>query len=125
MSFSSALRNPTLNDQYLNYNVGRAILLGNIDGVQNLVTIESVTDFSNTGNPDTLSYFDVPPIRPERVRTLEAGLRTTLWEKLYLDATYYYSFYTDFIGFNLGVDLDFSGAKHYWRAGLSRKCQRT
>ena len=110
VSFSSALRNPTLNDQYLNYNVGRAILLGNIDGVQDLVTVESVIDFSNTGNQDTIDFFDVDPIRPERVRTLEAGLRTTLWEKLYLDATYYYSFYTDFIGFNLGVDLSYFGA---------------
>ena len=110
ISFSSALRNPTLNDQYLNYNVGRAILLGNIDGVQDLVTVESVVDFSNTGNQDTIQFFDVDPIRPERVRTLEAGLRTTLWEKLYVDATYYYSFYTDFIGFNLGVDLSYFGA---------------
>ena len=110
ISFSSALRNPTLNDQYLNYNVGRAILLGNIDGVEDLVTVESVIDFSNTGNQDTLNFFDVAPIRPERVRTLEAGIRTTVGEKLYLDATYYYSFYTDFIGFNLGVDLSFFGA---------------
>ncbi len=110
VSFSSALRNPTLNDQFLNYNVGRAILLGNIDGVQNLVTVESLVDFTNTGNQDTLQFFDVDPIRPERVRTLEAGLRTTLWEKLYLDATYYYSFYTDFIGFNIGVDASYSGA---------------
>ena len=31
-SFSSAIRNPTLTDQYLYYNVGRAILLGNIKG---------------------------------------------------------------------------------------------
>ncbi len=110
ISFSSALRNPTLNDQFLNYNVGRAILLGNIDGVEDLLTVESVIDFSNTGNQDTLDFFDVAPIRPERVRTLEAGLRTTLWEKLYLDATYYYSFYTDFIGFNIGVDLSYFGA---------------
>jgi outer membrane receptor protein involved in Fe transport len=110
VSFSSALRNPTLNDQFLNYNVGRAILLGNIDGVQDLVTVESLTDFANSGIQDTLEYFDVPPIRPERVRTLEAGLRTTLWDKLYLDATYYYSFYTDFIGFNIGVDASIAGA---------------
>ena len=70
--------------------------------MEDLVTVESLTDFSNTGNQDTLDYFDIDPIRPERVRTLEAGLRTTLWDKLYLDATYYYSFYTDFIGFQPG-----------------------
>ncbi|MEL7222135.1 MAG: TonB-dependent receptor, partial [Bacteroidota bacterium] len=43
-SFSAAVRNPTLADQYLNYNVGRAILLGNLDGFENLVTVESLED---------------------------------------------------------------------------------
>lgn len=109
ISFSSAIRNPTLNDQYLFYNVGRAILLGNIDGVTGLVTVPSVIDFSNTGDPETLEFFDVAPIQPEKVRTLEAGYRTTLFEKLYIDATYYYSFYEDFIGFNIGVDLRTNG----------------
>ena len=30
LSFSSAIRNPTLADQYLYYNTGRAILIGNL-----------------------------------------------------------------------------------------------
>ncbi len=104
-SFSSAIRNPTLNDQYLFYNVGRAILIGNLEGFDSLVTVESLRDFSNSGVNDTLNYFNVAPIQPEQVRTFEVGVRTTLFEKLYIDATYYYSFYNNFIGFNLGVDL--------------------
>ncbi|MEO0732328.1 MAG: TonB-dependent receptor, partial [Bacteroidota bacterium] len=110
ISFSSAIRNPTLNDQYLFYNVGRAILLGNIDGVFGLRTVESVRDFSNSGNPDDLEFIDIPAIQPEKVRTFEVGYRTTIGDKLYLDGTYYYSFYEDFIGFNLGVDLNFAGS---------------
>ena len=106
-SFSSAIRNPTLSDQYLFYNVGRAILIGNLDGFQNLVTVESLSDAVNAQDPGQLEFFDIDPIKPERVRTLEAGVRTTVFEKVYLDATYYYSFYTDFIGFNLGVDAAF------------------
>jgi iron complex outermembrane receptor protein len=102
-SFSSAIRNPTLNDQYLNYNVGRAILLGNIDGIQDLITVESFVDFLNTGRTDTIRRFDVAPIQPEKVRTFEVGARTTVGDRLYVDATYYYSRYTDFIGFNLGI----------------------
>ena len=102
-SFSSAIRNPTLNDQYLNYNVGRAILRGNIDGVQDLITVPSLVSFLNTGRVDSIVRFDVAPIQPEKVRTFEVGARTTVGSSLYLDATYYYSQYTDFIGFNLGV----------------------
>ena len=108
VSFSSAIRNPTLNDQYLFYNVGRAILLGNLDGVQGLVTVESVSEFANTQDESTLEFFDVAPIRPEKVRTLEAGFRSTVFEKVYLDATYYYSFYRDFIGYQIGVDLRYA-----------------
>lgn len=107
LSFSSAIRNPTLADQYLFYNVGRAILLGNLEGFNNLITIESLGDYFNTLQSNTLEYFDVDPIRPERVRTLEAGYRATFSNRLFIDATYYYSFYTDFIGFNFGVDASF------------------
>ena len=34
-------------------------------------------------------------------------MRTTLFERIYVDAGYYYSFYDDFIGYNLGLDLEF------------------
>ncbi len=107
-SFSSAIRNPTLADQYLFYNVGRAVLLGNLDGVQDLITIESIGDYLNTLDNTVLEFFDVDPIRPEQVRTVEAGYRTLVGEKLFLDATYYFSFYQDFIGFNFGVDASFN-----------------
>ncbi|MCB9050288.1 MAG: TonB-dependent receptor [Lewinellaceae bacterium] len=106
-SFSSAIRNPTLTNQYLFYNVGRAILIGNLDGFQDLVTVESLRDWANTNNLDTLEYFDVAPIEPEKVKTLEVGYRTTIGNRLFLDGTYYYSFYRDFIGFNIGVDAQF------------------
>jgi len=107
MSFSSAIRNPTLADQYLFYNVGRAILIGNLSGFKNLITVESLQDYLNTLNPASLEYIDIDPIRPEKVKTLEVGYRQTLFNKLYVDATYYYSFYTDFIGFNLAVEGKF------------------
>jgi iron complex outermembrane receptor protein len=106
-SFSSAIRNPTLGDQYLFYNVGRAILIGNLDGFENLITVESLVDYLNTNDTDQLVFFDVAPIRPEKVKTFELGYRTTLFNQFYADATYYYSFYRDFIGYNLGVDARF------------------
>ena len=103
-SFSSATRNPTLQDQYLYYNTGRAILLGNINGYDSLTTTESVGWLLDTQNPDTLVYFDVAPIVPEKVKTFELGFRTLINKSIYVDAGYYYSFYKDFIGYNVGVD---------------------
>ncbi len=107
VSMSSAIRNPTLADQYLYYPVGRAILIGNKDGYKDLVTIESLINFYDYNSKfDTLEYFDVDPVVPEEVKTLELGYRTTLSNKLYFDISAYYSWYDNFIGYKLGADID-------------------
>lgn len=104
VSFSSAIRNPTLTDQYLHYNVGRAILLGNINGYKDLITLNSFVDFLNTGLRDTLEYYNIAPIRPEQVKTIEIGYRTTLFNVLFADLGYYFSRYKDFIGYQIGIN---------------------
>jgi iron complex outermembrane receptor protein len=106
-SFSSAIRNPTLSDQYLNLNVGPAILAGNLNGVDSLITAESFTEYRSGLDQSKLEYFNIDAVRPEQVRTLEVGYRTTLFNKVYLDAGYYYNFYNDFLGFNIGLDIEF------------------
>ena len=121
LSFSSALRNPTLADQYLFLDVGPATLVGNLNGVQDLVSIQSFIDYRAQTIPQGtigmdrgyLEYFDIDPIRPEQVKTIEAGYRTTIGEKLYLDAGCYFSRYTDFIGYNLGLDILFTDTSQF------------
>ncbi|MBR9919208.1 MAG: TonB-dependent receptor plug domain-containing protein [Bacteroidetes bacterium] len=108
LSFSSAIRNPTLTDQYLNLNVGPAILAGNLNGVDSLITINSFLDYIDTQQRDVLDYFNIDPIRPEKVKTFEVGYRTTLFNKLYVDAGYYFNVYNDFIGYRLGVESGFN-----------------
>lgn len=108
LSFSSAIRNPTLSDQFLYLNVGPAILAGNLNGVDSLIEIGSFLDYIDTQVRDTLSYFDIAPVRPEQVRTFEVGYRTTLWNRVYIDAGYYYSIYRYFLGFRLGIQSDFN-----------------
>ncbi len=105
-SFSSALRNPTLTDQFQFLNVGPAILSGNLNGVDSLVTLDSFQAFRGSQLSDDLEYFSIDPIQPERVKTFELGYRTTINNNLYLDAGYYYSIYDDFLGFNIGIDLE-------------------
>ena len=104
-SFSSAIRNPTLTDQYLFLNVGRAILAGNLNGVKGLTTIESLTEYLANPAPGVLKEFDIDPVRPEKVKTFEVGYRSTLFNSLYVDAGYYYSIYDDFLGFNIGSNV--------------------
>jgi outer membrane receptor protein involved in Fe transport len=110
LGFSSAVRNPTLQDQYLYYNVGRALLLGNLNGYDSLVTIDDVSNFLKAGPQDRANwvwqYYSRDAVRPEQVRNIELGYRSTWWERLYMDATYYYSWYSDFIGYHLGLRIE-------------------
>ena len=119
LSFSSALRNPTLADQYLYLDVGPAVLIGNLNGAQDLITPSSVIDYFTSDNSSfenggadigrnlaLLDSFDIEPIRPEEVKTLEVGLRTTFKDKLYVDASAYYSKYNHFIGYIIGLDCN-------------------
>ncbi|MEE2931738.1 MAG: carboxypeptidase-like regulatory domain-containing protein [Bacteroidota bacterium] len=115
LSFSSAIRNPTFSDQYLFYNTGRAILIGNLNGHgtnygENLATISSVIKFLESDllerNPNDLNFFSVDPIKPEKAKSIEIGYRTTIREKLYLDANYYYSQYDHFIGYKIGAKFN-------------------
>jgi outer membrane receptor protein involved in Fe transport len=121
LSLTSAVRNPTLADQYIFFNVGRAILLGNTEGIDSLVTVPSLYDFFNSQKLDTLDYFSVDPVQPEKVRSIEFGYRTTLFNSLFLDASYYFSAYTDFIGFKVGVATEIDTAlKRVYRAQAYR-----
>ena len=106
ISYSSAIRNPTLSDQYLNLEVGPALLVGNLTGFDSLITFDSFREWrNNTASP--LVYENIDPIRPEKVRTLEIGYKTAILKNLFVDASYYYNSYTDFIGFNIGLVLPF------------------
>jgi len=109
-SFSSAIRNPTLTDQYLNLGVGPATLVGNLNGFSGLIPLEGFRAWNE--NPSIgLDSLNIGPIRPERVKTFELGYRTTIFERLYVDAGYYYNIYNDFIGYNIGVKLPFESVE--------------
>ena len=75
-SFSSAIRNPTLTDQFLYLNVGRAILLGNLNGFDSLITVESFITGISCGLgvvADSFKYFNAERVRPEKVQNFELG----------------------------------------------------
>jgi len=122
LSLSSAVRNPTLTDQYFDYNQGQAILMGNLNGFgfdEYFVSTDSLLSYLRGDNElggynkNALkgSFIRVDPIQPEQVKTGEIGFRTTLFNKLYIDAGYYYSIYENFIGYQIGAT--------YRSAGLS------
>ena len=121
LSLSSALRNPTLADQFLDLDVGPATLVGNLNGDTGLTTLSTFDEYRRSSSGLQIGLdrsiiednrFSIDAIRPERVRTVEMGYRTTLWESLYLDMNAYRSWYQDFIGYIVALDVEF------WESGL-------
>jgi outer membrane receptor protein involved in Fe transport len=114
VSGQSAFRTPTLQNQFIRLDVGPLTIAGNLNGWDNLYTLESVTDFENyLDSVETegvwydsvyddasgkLKTFSAKKIRPEQVRTIEFGYRGVVFKKLYIDLNFYYNWYTDFIG---------------------------
>ena len=126
VSFSSAIRNPTLSDQYLNLRVGPAQLVGNLNGFEQLITLES---FNRWREDPTQPYEfrDIDPIQPEKVQTLEVGYRTTLFDRLFIDASFYFNRYRDFIGYQVGlviptivIDDPFLGPTTFYQVGKTK-----
>ena len=120
VSLSAGVRNPTLADQYLYYNVGRAILLGNITGYDSMVTLPSLYEALSglTTDLKKLQWFGVDPVRPEKVKSIEIGYKSFLASnKLNIDASAYYSFYEDFIGYNIGIDPNIDYTINYISGG--------
>jgi iron complex outermembrane receptor protein len=107
---SRAIRNPTLADQYLYYNVGRAILIGNLEGYDSLISLASFDKYRNSLNVDDIDYQKVAPIEPEKVLTFEGGYKAEVNKSLYIDLGFYYSIYTSFIGYNVGLITKFDPA---------------
>mgnify|MGYP000572005613 CR=1 FL=1 len=114
VSGQSAFRTPTLQNQFIRLDVGPLTIAGNLNRWDNLYTLESVTNFENfidsvqtqgswtdsvyDAAAGKLKTFSAKKIRPEQVKTIEVGYRGLVFKKLYIDANYYYNWYTDFIG---------------------------
>lgn len=107
---SSALRNPTLIEQFFYFRAGNVQLLGNTEGYNNLVTLESFNAYRYSPFLDSSLWerFNTPAIVPEQNFTGEIGYQGLLaQDKLAIGATYYLSRYKNFIGYLVALDVPF------------------
>ncbi|MBX7180512.1 MAG: TonB-dependent receptor [Bacteroidia bacterium] len=122
VSAQQAFRMPTLQNQYIGLDLGPIYLPGNLNGYNNLYTLESVKAFQAqydstdaNGNyigsiqPSLLQPIQLKPLRPEQIQTVEAGYRGIWFKRLYVDLSGYVSRYRGFIG-NIRVVEPLHGA---------------
>jgi iron complex outermembrane recepter protein len=98
-SYSRAFRSPAQLDQYINLDLGRAYLIGNVAGGFNGYDL-ALRPTIATADENQLKAFEIniPSLKLEQVNTVEVGYRASLTDKLSLDANVYFSRYSSFIG---------------------------
>lgn len=102
-SYQQAFRTPTLQNQYINLDLGAIKLIGNLNGAQGY-DYQSVLDFREKYastyevDPTILKPLDMKPLKPEQVNSFELGYRGVFARKLYVDISAYFNRYFNFIG---------------------------
>jgi len=110
-SFQTGFRNPTTQDLFIGFNVGRAILVGaspaNLDrtlpgttatgrdAYYDSYSLTSVNAFAASGNPADLVAVQTPLVQPEKVSAYDIGYRGKV-KKIAIDLNAYYNKYNNF-----------------------------
>lgn len=108
LSFQTAYRNPTNQDQYIDLPIrsntrligGLPEMLTKYDLYNNKgYTQASVQQYAATGNPALLQTYTFGKFRPESVKAWEIGYKGLIKNRLLIDAYYYHSSYTNFLSY--------------------------
>lgn len=113
ISFQRGFRNPVLQNQYLNLDLGTFRYIGGLsevfdpyklkikgrDGQEIVNAYEegTVREFLSTSDSSRLKRATLTNIRPEDTRCFEIGYKANITEDLFLDAGYFLNWYRDFI----------------------------
>jgi outer membrane receptor protein involved in Fe transport len=130
-SVQQGFRIPTLQEQFIDLQIGNARLLGALPGIRakynlegNVWTLNSVSAFGAAATQrilqligqgvaqstaallvsqdpnftSLLQRYEFQRLKPEGVQTLEVGYKGLFEDKLFVDVSYYYSRYSNFIG---------------------------
>lgn len=111
LSYQTAYRFPSTQDQYINLNVPGAKLIGALPQFQTaynfggnpVYTAESIGAFrtsvaAGAPNPSLLQQATFQPLKPETASSYELGYRGLPTKRLLIDAYIYYCEYKNFIG---------------------------
>jgi outer membrane receptor for ferrienterochelin and colicin len=95
MSYQTAYKFPTTQQQWINLDIGSAVLLGGLPWVDERMNIKTYPTFVVGATPVPYSY---KPLKPESMRSFEMGYKGSFYNKLLLDMYVYFGKYTDFTG---------------------------
>jgi outer membrane receptor protein involved in Fe transport len=95
LSYQTAYKFPTTQQQWINLDVGSVVLLGGLPWVLNYIQPEKYTTIVYDGSNTPYQYKE---LKPESMRSFEVGYKSIINKKLLIDAYAYFGAYTDFLG---------------------------
>jgi outer membrane receptor protein involved in Fe transport len=96
LSYQTAYRFPSTQQQWINLNVGGGVqLIGGVKELQEFFKFSTNPVFPLTGGTTPIKF---APFKPESVRSYEIGYKSLIAKKLLIDLYGYYGQYKDFIG---------------------------
>lgn len=106
LSYQTAYRFPSTQDQYINLQTPGARLIGGLPEFNTLYnfsgspayTAESIVAYRTSGNAGDLVQAQFPTLKPESVQSFELGYKGVVAQRLLIDVYTYFSEYKDFIG---------------------------
>lgn len=96
LSYQTAYKFPTTQQQWIKLNVGNAILLGGLPWILDVLQPEKYPTY--VFDNGQLSPWTYKRLKPESMRSFEAGYKGYINKKLLIDAYAYFGKYSDFLG---------------------------
>lgn len=97
LSYQTAYKFPTTQQQWINLDLGNVILIGGLPWIQDVMNVKTYPTFIY--NPPAQPVpFVYKKLKPESMRSFEIGYRGSFNNKLLIDAYAYFGKYTDFTG---------------------------
>jgi outer membrane receptor protein involved in Fe transport len=98
LSYQTAYRFPTTQQQWIRLDVGDAVLLGGLPWILDILQPHKNPTFVFDPATGNTTPFEYKEFKPESLRSFEAGYRSFFGKKLMIDAYAYFGTYTDFTG---------------------------
>jgi outer membrane receptor protein involved in Fe transport len=97
VSYQTAYKFPTTQQQWIRLDVGNVMLLGGLPWVNDYIKAKEVPTYVyNPPAPPT--PYEYKELKPESIRSFEVGYKGVIKDKLLIDMYAYFGKYTDFLG---------------------------
>ena len=96
LSYQTAYKFPTTQQQWIRLDVGNVMLLGGLPWVKDYMKVNEFPTY--VYNPRQPTPFEYKELKPESLRSFEIGYKSLIKDKLLIDMYAYFGKYTDFLG---------------------------